>query len=293
MNKRCSWIFSMVALAFLSGFFIFKPYFMSPEPSTNSQSTTVTDKLNKVSGQSSNDKTLLQPELVVAESLAHTQVETANSTSAPKEEEPARIAAVPENDRKIEAAVVNVETAAAENNLNNTAAVSRGIKPDNNYPKLSPVRGIFGQFYYRDTYGGRIEIDPGWVAENIVTIKLPGLNTQVQVHKAAQDYFIKAFEYIANGTAMVNGKEIPLLNLIHTMDGTFVTRHVNWNSSKGLSNHSWGIAIDINASDHFRYIDPSLEPHDPNLILWEKAFKPAGFSWGNSYADSMHYELKL
>ncbi|MEN6390004.1 MAG: M15 family metallopeptidase, partial [Syntrophomonas sp.] len=96
--------------------------------------------------------------------------------------------------------------------------------------------------------------------------------------------------YIKNGTAMVNGREVSLLSLIKTMDGTFVSRHVNWNSSNGLSNHSWGTAIDINASSHFGYVSPG-ETNDPNLILWEKAFKPAGFSWGNSYSDSMHFEL--
>ncbi len=168
--------------------------------------------------------------------------------------------------------------------------ISRSVN-NYKYPNLSKVQGSFGQFYYRDTTGGRIEIDPIWVAENIVTITLPGLNKQVQVHKDAADNFITAFNYIKNGTAMINGKQVSLLSLIKSMDGTFVTRHVNWDKSRGLSNHSWGIAIDINAADHFRYVNPSWEPNDPNLILWEKAFKPAGFSWGNSYSDAMHFEV--
>ncbi|MDD3268408.1 MAG: M15 family metallopeptidase [Syntrophomonadaceae bacterium] len=172
--------------------------------------------------------------------------------------------------------------------------VSRGTtiaSVENKYPNLSKDNGIYGQFYYRDTSGGRIAIDPAWIEENIVTITLPGLNREVQVHKEAADNFIQAFNYIKNGTAIINGKEVSLLSLIRTMDGTFVSRHVNWNPARGLSNHSWGTAMDINASDHFRYVDPGKEPNDPNLILWEKAFKPAGFSWGNSYADSMHFEL--
>ncbi len=171
--------------------------------------------------------------------------------------------------------------------------VSRSVEATDTYkyPNLSKVQGSFGQFYYRDTSGGRIEIDPGWIAENIVTITLPGLNRKVQVHKDAADNFIAAFNYIKNGTTWINGKQVSLLSLIDSMDGTFVTRHVNWDSARGLSNHSWGIAIDINADDHYRYVDPNTEPYDPNLILWEKAFKPAGFSWGNSYSDSMHFEL--
>lgn len=187
----------------------------------------------------------------------------------------------------------------AENSQATVPEASRGqtqatrvVKTDTSkYPKLSPVRGSFGRFYYREASGGRIQVDPNWVAENIVTITLPGLNRQVQVHKNAASRFIKAFTYIKNGSVTINGRKVPLLSLIESMDGTYVTRHVNWNPSNGLSNHSWGAAIDINASDHFRYVNPGKEPYDPNLILWEKAFKPAGFSWGNSYADAMHFEL--
>ncbi|NLX01206.1 MAG: M15 family metallopeptidase [Syntrophomonadaceae bacterium] len=173
------------------------------------------------------------------------------------------------------------------------ATPSRGVNYTNmsSYPRLSQYNGSFGQFYYRDTGGGAIEIDPRWIAENIVTIKLPGVNRYVQVHKNAKDNFIQAFTYIQNGTATINGKRVPLLSLVDTIDGTFVSRHVNWNPSEGLSNHSWGIAIDINADNHFRYVNPNWEPDDPNYILWVKAFQPAGFSWGNSYGDSMHYEV--
>jgi len=145
------------------------------------------------------------------------------------------------------------------------------------YPRLSQYNGSFGQFYYRDTGGGAIEIDPRWIAENIVTIKLPGINRYVQVHKNAKDNFIQAFKYIENGTATINGRRVPLLSLVETIDGTFVSRHVNWNPSEGLSNHSWGTAIDINADDHYRYVNPNWEPDDPNYILWVKAFEPAGF----------------
>lgn len=181
--------------------------------------------------------------------------------------------------------------AVSGNQVSRSSSTGKYIGASSKYPKLSKWNGSFGRFPYRDTYGGRIEIDPRWVAENIVTITLPGLNRKVQVHKDAADNFIQAFTYIKNGTAAINGKQVPLLSLVHTMDGTFVPRHVMWNPNRGLSNHSWGTAIDINASSHFRYVNPAKEPNDPNLILWEKAFKPAGFSWGNRYKDSMHYEL--
>jgi peptidoglycan hydrolase-like protein with peptidoglycan-binding domain len=187
--------------------------------------------------------------------------------------------------------IVGPKTKAALNARTSSTPSRSGETDIRKYPKISKVNGSFGQFHYRELAGGRIEVDPIWIANNIVTINLPGLNKNVQVHKAAANNFIKAFTYIQNGTATINGKQVPLLSLIKTMDGTFVTRHVNWNPANGLSNHSWGTAIDINASNHFRYVNPTWEPNDPNAILWEKAFKPAGFSWGNSYNDSMHYEL--
>lgn len=185
------------------------------------------------------------------------------------------------------------KTSNPSNTSSSSNQVSRGgsAVDTSTYPLLSKVNGSFGQFNYRDLSGGRIDVDPLWVAENIVTITLPGLNRQVQVHKDAADNFISAFHYIKNGTAIINGQEVTLLSLIETMDGTYVTRHVNWNPERGLSNHSWGTAIDINANGHFGYVDPDRNPNDPNVILWEKAFKPAGFSWGNRYSDSMHYEL--
>ena len=188
---------------------------------------------------------------------------------------------------------VNSSGSNTSNTNTGSSQVSRGGSnvDESKYSLLSKVNGSFGQFRYRDLSGGRIEVDPQWVAENIVTITLPGLNRQVQVHKDAADNFITAFNYIKNGTAVVNGQEVSLLSLIKTMDGTYVTRHVNWDPSRGLSNHSWGTAIDINATGHFGYVDPQKDMDDPNLILWEKAFEPAGFSWGNRYSDSMHYEL--
>lgn len=196
-----------------------------------------------------------------------TEVKVSASAQAVKEDKPSGTA-------KVSQPVYQ-----SNNNYNSeNIPVSRGqISTDiNKYPKSSKVNGIFGQFHYRESGGGRIEVDPQWVADNIITITLPGLNRKVQVHKLAADNFIMAFDYIKNGTAEINGKQVSLLSLIETMDGTYVTRHVNWNPDKGLSNHSWGTAIDINARDHFRYVDSAS---DPNLILWEKAFKPAGFSW--------------
>lgn len=208
-----------------------------------------------------------------------------------KAQPPKTVAAPAQTAAAAKPAASNSSSAAASQTVSRGSSSSYSTAWNSAYPKLSKVNGSFGQFRYKDFSGGRIQIDPKWIAQNIVTITLPGLNCKVQVHKDAAPNFIQAFTLIKNGTATVNGKTVSLLSLVKTMNGTFVPRHVMWNPNRGLSNHSWGTAIDINASDHLRYVDPAKEPNDPNVILWQKAFQPAGFSWGNRYSDSMHYEI--
>ncbi|PKM77800.1 MAG: hypothetical protein CVU90_05885 [Firmicutes bacterium HGW-Firmicutes-15] len=273
MNKKHSWSLGMMLLLFSISFFAF-----------HSVQNTAAPVVGIVEAQAEETGAALNTTIENGEKLNQNAEKLTINNGQAVDDKKAEI---------IPGSSVNNNQPMVKENKNTNIPVSRSGQPVDTYkyPELSKVNGSFGQFRYKDLSGGRIEVDPQWIAENIVTINLPGLNRNVQVNKNAADNFIKAFTYIKNGTATINGKEVPLLSLIKTMDGTFVTRHVNWNSAKGLSNHSWGTAIDINAANHFRYVNPAQEPNDPNVILWEKAFKPAGFSWGNSYSDSMHYEL--
>jgi len=275
MNKKFYLSLAIVLLILSISTVTFNSIYRTPKPVTNTTESQAEEPVTDPSPSNNSDDNLPpnDGQAVIAEASKDKQQEVFK---------PAAVEATKTNNTN------------KMNNTNYTSTpVSRSGQSTNTYkyPKISKVNGIFGSFHYRDLSGGRIEVDPNWIAQNIVTITLPGLNQKVQVNKAAAPNFIQAFNYIKNGTAVINGKQVPLLSLIHTMDGTFVTRHVNWNPAKGLSNHSWGTAIDINAADHFRYVNPAGEPYDPNVILWEKAFKPAGFSWGNRYSDSMHYEL--
>lgn len=286
MNKKFSWICVIVALTLLTAFLIIPEY-------RSARSTVGTIQIHKEGnllhreGMTSGDGAQEEKKLI-AEKPKDVPVDSVNDKKVdlPVDKKEAMANKTSNDSNKKEDMVQKIS--------NDRIEVSRAgdsVADNSPFPHISKVQGSFGQFRYKDLSGGRIEIDPRWMAENIVTITLPGLNREVQVHKEARDNFIQAFNYIKNGSAWINGKEVPLLSLVKTMDGTFVPRHVNWDSAKGLSRHSWGTAIDINAANHFRRVDPEQEANDPNLILWEKAFKPAGFSWGNSYSDSMHYEL--
>jgi hypothetical protein len=161
------------------------------------------------------------------------------------------------------------------------------------YPMKSPGKGIYGSFHYQDNDNGEITIDPDWVSDNIVEVTLSGVNKTVQIHKLAVENFRKAFQIIATKEVDTEEGKKTLKDLVKTV-GTFAQRHVR--NSSALSNHSWGIAIDINEDDYpmGKGVDIQANPNDYNNLLWVHAFKPSGFKWGNNYnnrKDPMHFEL--
>lgn len=76
-----------------------------------------------------------------------------------------------------------------------------------------------------------------------------------------------------------------LLGLIQTWDGCFCIRNKRVNTSPSV--HSWGGAVDINAS-HNRLGGTSTQ--DPRLV---EAFVTSGFEWGGSWhnPDPMHFQF--
>jgi hypothetical protein len=102
---------------------------------------------------------------------------------------------------------------------------------------------LFGQFTYTNGANGDIHIDPAWVAKNIVTVEVPQLAKfkvrNVQCHRLVAPWLVKAFAEI---------EAAGLLGTILSYDGLWVPRHINHNASLGLSRHSDGAALDINAN---------------------------------------------
>lgn len=80
--------------------------------------------------------------------------------------------------------------------------------------------------------------------------------------------------------------ERDLERLIESWDGCF-----NIRAKKGASNsfslHSWGVAIDINATTNAFGAVPQM---DKRLV---SCFKEAGFDWGGNWKkpDGMHFQL--
>lgn len=86
--------------------------------------------------------------------------------------------------------------------------------------------------------------------------------------------------------AVFNGLvNLGLEHLIQTWDGCFNIRKTRGRQSMSL--HSWGLAIDINATGNGLGQHPTMHR---DLV---KAFEDAGFEWGGRWSrpDGMHFQL--
>lgn len=82
--------------------------------------------------------------------------------------------------------------------------------------------------------------------------------------------------------ALKNIQDRNLKHQLDTFDGCFMIRQVR--GSAGLSTHSYGLAIDINAKDNGLGVEPKISKE---LV---KCFTDAGFDWGGNFSrkDGMH-----
>jgi hypothetical protein len=136
---------------------------------------------------------------------------------------------------------------------------------------------LFGEFAAQPE-GGFLRPDPRWVAENIRTTQLPILG-EVSCHKKVIPLLRNAFEEIARRG---------LGDLIHGFAGCYSARFSNRDPEATLSHHSWGVAIDINASENPLGAEPNL---DLEIVA---VLEDWGFTWGGRWLvpDGMHFEFQ-
>jgi hypothetical protein len=135
----------------------------------------------------------------------------------------------------------------------------------------------FGAFSYRYFPDGTIEPDARWVNDNIVTGSVPILG-RVTCHRLMLPQL---------RGALADVQAAGLASSLHSYDGCYVPRFIERNPEHAISLHTWGIAIDLDASTNYRGIRGTMDPQVVDI------FKRWGFRWGGdwTYTDPMHFEL--
>jgi hypothetical protein len=139
------------------------------------------------------------------------------------------------------------------------------------------VAAAVGSFSYRANSNGTVTPDPRWVAANIRTEEMPIIG-RVTGHRVMLPQLRAALNEVVVKR---------LSKSIYTYDGCYVPRFIAHDPSRGLSFHTFGTAIDLNARDNYRGIAGKM---DRAVVA---IFKRWGFAWGGdwNYTDPMHFEL--
>lgn len=154
-----------------------------------------------------------------------------------------------------------------------------GIDPDT-YQTVIPV-GSFadavGVFRYTPIGGGRVQPEASWVSSHIVTEQMPIIGSMT-----CNKYMMPQLR-----AALIEIQQTGLADKIYPDQyaGCYYPRFIA--GSTTLSNHSYGLAIDINTPGNQR---GTVGEIDRGIVA---IFKRWGFAWGGDwgYTDPMHFEL--
>ncbi|HRK47804.1 MAG TPA: M15 family metallopeptidase, partial [Nocardioides sp.] len=139
------------------------------------------------------------------------------------------------------------------------------------------VADAVGVFRYTVLGGGRIAPDPAWVRDHISTEVVPILGA-VTCNKLIFPQLRAALEDI---------QDQGLADKIHPdqFAGCYYPRFIAGTST--LSNHAFGLALDINAVENQR---GTVGLIDRGVV---RVFQKWGFTWGGdwNYTDPMHFEM--
>ena len=142
---------------------------------------------------------------------------------------------------------------------------------------VGTIADAVGVYRYTVLGGGHIAPDPAWVAAHIATEPVPILGA-VTCNKAIFPQLIAALQEVqARGLA----------DKIHPGEyaGCYYPRFIAGTTT--LSNHAFGLALDINAIENQRGTAGQM---DRGVV---QIFEKWGFTWGGDwrYTDPMHFEM--
>ncbi|HEU4319903.1 MAG TPA: M15 family metallopeptidase [Acidimicrobiia bacterium] len=174
----------------------------------------------------------------------------------------------------------------------NDAPVPVRIRAEGETPLLRHADGVLpqihikqalGEFSYPADTGAQLEQDEVWMSENLVIEELPILGT-VTCHRVVMEMAEGALNQVV---------EEGLAALVRPEDfaGCWNARFVRTVTGEpsGVSRHSWGAALDINARSNLMGTEGDM---DPRLV---EIFEQWGFLWGGNWAvpDPMHFEYGI
>jgi hypothetical protein len=142
------------------------------------------------------------------------------------------------------------------------------------------VSAAVGTFTYTPHADGTVTPDPSWVSAYIRRETVPIIGS-VTCNKGMLPQLQAALtEVVQRG----------LSSSIHPSEygGCYVPRFIAHDPAKGLSLHSWGMAVDLNVPGNER---GTVGQMDRRVVA---IFKKWGFAWGGdwNYTDPMHFELE-
>jgi hypothetical protein len=140
---------------------------------------------------------------------------------------------------------------------------------------LPEIEKVFGRFGFIEKPHALVAPDEAWVARSILTIKLPILNHNVRCHCKIKGPLLNAIKEIIQNK---------LAHEIKTCEGCYWPRHKMHDPERELSLHSWGIAIDFNASTNMPGTKGDMHP----AVV--AVFAKHGFHWGGHFGDPMHFQ---
>jgi len=140
---------------------------------------------------------------------------------------------------------------------------------------VGSVADAVGHYTYRVLGGGRIAPDPAWVAAHITTEQVPILGA-VTCNRMMFPQLRAALQEV---------QDQGLAHTIHVYSGCYNPRFIAGTST--LSNHAFGLAIDIDAMQNQRGTAGHMNPEVVRI------FEKWGFTWGGTwhYTDPMHFEI--
>ncbi len=141
------------------------------------------------------------------------------------------------------------------------------------------VADAVGSFRYRWFRDGSVDPDPAWVGASITSAAVPILG-RVTCHRVMLPQLRAALQEVV---------DTGLASAIDPGDfgGCYSPRFIGRDPARGLSLHTWGIAVDLNVSGNQVGTAGSL---DPRVV---RIFEGWGFAWGGRWSvpDPMHFEL--